>query len=226
MFLAFAVLGLILLAAAAALTLRNRSFLASAATADGVVTEIVWRSGGESDSAHPRVRFQTAGGRQIEFVGNVGSNPPAFRVNDRVRILYDPADPSKASIDSLGQLWFPALLCAGVGTVFLGIGIIPFFWNRHVRRRADWLRANGRRIQADFDRVEYYTDYVVAGQSPYRIVCKALDPFTNQVRTFHSQNIWYDPTKYITTKTLDVMVDPNHPERYFVITDFLPDRAG
>ncbi len=226
MFLAFGALGVILLATAAVLTVRTRSFLANAAIADGVVVEIVWRSGGESDSAHPRVRFQAAGGRQMEFVGEVGSNPPAFRVSDRVRVFYDTANPAKASIDSIGQLWFPALLCGGLGAVLVAAGSGPFLWSRRMRRRDKWLRENGRHVEAVFDRVEYRTDYVVAGQSPYRIVCKAVDPFTNQVRVFYSHHIWYDPTQYVTAKTLDVIVDPGRPERYLVNTDFLPRLDG
>jgi hypothetical protein len=39
-----------------------------------------------------------------------------------VRVLFDPADPSNARIDSFMQLWFTPLLLAGMGSVFAGIG--------------------------------------------------------------------------------------------------------
>jgi hypothetical protein len=161
----------------------------------------------------------------MDFVSDVGSRPASYRVNDSVQVFYDPENPTKASINSFGSLWVLPLIFSGLGTVFFSIGIVPFALTRRVRRRDEWLRTNGRHIQADFERVELNRNLRVNGESPYRIICQWLDPTTNKVHVFRSHNLWYDPEKYISAKTLDVIVDPNNLRRYVVDTAFLPKLA-
>jgi hypothetical protein len=71
---------------------------------------------------YPRVRYVTRSGNPVEFTGSVGSSPPAFDVGEAVGVLYDPAAPEKARIDTFFQLWFPSLLLGGIGLVFAAIG--------------------------------------------------------------------------------------------------------
>jgi len=219
-FVIFAVVGSVMLAAALLLCLRTSNFLRSAATADGTVIENVG-----SRNYHARVRFRTNSGQELTFVSSTGTNPPSYRVGESVQVFYDPDDPTHASINGFVSLWLLPLIFGGMGVVFGSVGFIPFVWQRRVQRRDDWLRANGRRIFADFDRVEVNTLVRVNGQCPWRIVCQSLDPMTNQVRVYRSHNLWYDPARYITGKTMEVIVDPDNPRRYVVETSFLPKLA-
>ncbi len=57
-----------------------------------------------------------------EFVSPVGSYPPAFQIGDTVRVLYDPANPRRAMVDSSGQLWAPVAVCAVLGLLLGGLG--------------------------------------------------------------------------------------------------------
>jgi hypothetical protein len=226
-FVIFLGVGAVMLAVAVFTYLHTRTFIAGAAMADGVVIENVWSSSSSSRSSgtyHPRVRFR-ANGREFVFVSSVGSSPASFRVNDAVQVYYNPENPDNARINSFGELWLLPLIFGSLGVVFSLVGIGPFVWQRHVRQRDDWLRANGRRIYADFDRVEVNTSLRVNGRCPWRIVCQWLDPASNQVHVFHSHNLWYDPAKYITGKTLEVLVAPDNPKRYLVETSFLPKLA-
>jgi Protein of unknown function (DUF3592) len=101
-------------------------FLGNAVSASGVVIDLEarWDSDDGGYTYYPRVRFATEGGRPFEFTGNVGSSPASFDVGEEVRVLFDPAEPSKASIDSFMQLWFTPLLLAGMGTVFAAVGLL------------------------------------------------------------------------------------------------------
>ena len=42
------------------------------------------------------------------------------------------------------------------------------------------------------------------------------------MHVFNSANIWFNPSDYISAKTIEVLVDPNNPRRYAVETAFLP----
>ena len=102
------------------------------------------------------------------------------------------------------------------------IGPIAFLWQRQVQRRDDWLRTHGVRVFADFAGVEQNPQVRINGQSPWRIVCQWPDPMTHRLRFYRSHNLWYDPRRYITCKTMEVFVHPSDPHRYLVETSFLP----
>lgn len=66
-------------------------------------------------------------GRPYTFTSNVSSDPPAYRVGESVDVLYELHNPSRARVDSWGELWMlPVILGASavivaviVNTVFL-----------------------------------------------------------------------------------------------------------
>jgi hypothetical protein len=103
-------------------------FLARAAEATGTVVKLAVRHhterGRRRTSHHPVVGFETARGVHIEFESHFGSDPPAYRVGDRVPVLYDPADPREATIRTFLSLWLVTLILAWVGLILAGIGAV------------------------------------------------------------------------------------------------------
>jgi len=226
----FAIVGLGLLIGGIFSIQHTRRFLATAVSVPGVVKEIVWQESRSSNNTrggiyYPRISFRTADGQEISFITNTGSNPPSYRVNEPVTILYDPKQPYHAYIRSFTELWLlPTILCP-LGLIFCSFGVVAVIWKVLNARKNDWLKQNGRRIQAEFTGVQLNTSVRVNGSSPYRLVCQWLDPATNKMHVFHSANIWFDPTNYVSGKTLDVLLDPENPHRYLVETSFLPEVA-
>ena len=106
----FSVIGLGLLAGGVYSVRHTRQFLQTAVSAPGVVIENIWRADqtqtrrrGMSWAFYPRIRFRTTDGREIYFLSSTGSRPPSYRVNEPVTILYDPRQPSNASIRSFSR---------------------------------------------------------------------------------------------------------------------------
>jgi hypothetical protein len=223
-FLLFALIGIVLLAAGVYTARSTRRFLATAEKAAGVVIENVWQDSSSSDGGtyRPRVRFRTRTGQDIEFVSDTGSMPAAYRQGEGVTIVYDPDDPAHASINGFWALWLGTVILFGLGIAFAAAGIGPLVWLRHQRRMTEWLRANGQRVQTTFERVELDTSLTVNGSHPYRIVSQWLNPRTNQVHVFKSESIWYDPAQYIDGGMIGVWIDPDNPKRYAMETGFLP----
>jgi hypothetical protein len=62
----------------------------------------------------------------------------------------------------------------------------------------------------------------VNGRSPYQIISQAPDPASNTVRVFESENIWFDPSEYIKSETIDVLLHPENPKKYVMDISFLP----
>src|SRR6266511_5226010 len=92
--------GLLLLGLALALYFRQRRFLRRAREATGVVVTLTQSPGEGGTLTHPVVEFHTADGEVREFESPVGQSPPAYRVGQRVPVLYDPDRPEAAAIQS------------------------------------------------------------------------------------------------------------------------------
>jgi hypothetical protein len=121
----FAPAGIYLVATAAVDLGRTRAFLARAARAEGVVTDV-----------RPASRFNDAetvvfdaGGKAHEFQASPARVPAPLGA--RVPVLYDPANPAVAEIDRYEELYHDIVVRSGLGLLLalLGLGVL-----------AGWLR--------------------------------------------------------------------------------------
>ena len=136
----FVVIVVIMLLAAVSLGLCVRSivatrhFLATAVAADGLVVEVEESSDDHGSTYVPVVRFVAAGGQVVRVKGTVGSSQWAYQVGDSVRVLYDPAKPRKARLDTRGNRWGGAIAWSIVGGSFLLLGAAGVAIGRVSRR--------------------------------------------------------------------------------------------
>jgi hypothetical protein len=202
---------------------RVQAFVGGAAPAAGTVVELR-REPGQRTFA-PVVRYQPATGAPRTLVGQVASNPPAYRVGEAVAVLYDPLDPSDARIDGLFSLWGGPLLFSGIGAILGLVGLGISAARRRTLRKIEDLRLRGTRVQAQLQAVERNHSVKVNGRHPWRIACQWVDPTTGLLHVFRSQNLWFDPTPHLHGRDLTVLVDRQDPRRYHVDLSFLPKLA-
>jgi hypothetical protein len=88
-----------------------------AQSASGMIVEVRARESAEGPEFYPVVEFAANGGRIIRF-DRVSTSPPPV-AGTPVKVLYDPARPSNARIDSFVQRWLFGVMFASMGIVFL-----------------------------------------------------------------------------------------------------------
>ena len=223
----FGLIGTGLLVGAVALGLNTRSFIATAKHAEGTVTELLEKRDKDDGSITytPVVGFTADNGAAISFTSSFSSRPAAYDVGEKVEVLYAPEDPNDARIRGFSSLWLGPTIMGGIGLVFAGIGFGILIASRLKQKKRDWLRVHGTEIQADFMSVDRNTSLKVNGRSPWRIVAQWQNPETGQLHLFNSENVWFDPTTYVTTKQIKVLLDPKDAKRYHVDLSFLPQLA-
>ncbi len=86
-------------------------------------------------SLAPIVEFTPAGVAPVRFEGGVGSRPPAYDIGERVGVLYPPARPADALIDSFWSLWLVPALAAMIAIPFTIVAIVMLVAVRVTRRR-------------------------------------------------------------------------------------------
>jgi hypothetical protein len=105
---------------------ENEAFRASAWAADGVVTSFYYEEDPAGDPAGGTyfavVSFELEGGEEIQFRGPAREGIIDMRLGDPVRVLYNPADPTLARVDSFMGMWFAPMMFWMVGA---GAMLIP-----------------------------------------------------------------------------------------------------
>jgi hypothetical protein len=169
------------------------------------------------------VRFVAPSGAEIEFQTSYSQSPAPYDVGERVEVLFRPDHPHDARISGFGSLWALPTIFGGMGLVFAGIGGGILLSGVLGKRKKNYLMAYGNAIETDFQGVELNGSLEVNGRNPWRIVSQWLDPASNKLRVFHSENLWFDPTKFVTRKQVTVLLDPRNPKRYHMDISFLPE---
>ena len=100
--------------------LRQALLLCRARTAPGEVVELAPTDG----CFAPVFRFRDH--REVVRTVRSGSasNPPGYRVGDRVVVLFDPRRPEEAQIRSFASLWLPGIIVIGLGAVVVAVGVL------------------------------------------------------------------------------------------------------
>lgn len=213
-------------AAGLAFYVETINFKRTASKAEGIVYDIETRSDSDGSSYYPMVRFTPEGAEEpVEFTGGIGSNPSSYKRNQKVKVIYDAANPEKARIDSFFETALFPLVFSGMGGIFLAIGLGFLISGIRNKRNDEWLRLFGKQVTAKITGVEYDTSFKVNGQSPWRITAQWHNPNTNEVHVFRSDHIWFNPSQYITGEEITVLIDPKNPKKYDVDLRFLPKMA-
>lgn len=121
-----ALAGLVSLSVAGAHYLRDRAFALRAVRTEAVVVALSnqWSRDGNSVSA---VLDFEAGGWPVRVSSRISTDPPAYVVGQRVPIVYDPANPEGAVIDSWKERYLVPIVGAGLGLLFLAVAAGYFF---------------------------------------------------------------------------------------------------
>ncbi len=117
------ILGLVFLLLGLGLCIREIHFGGTAQPAAGTIAEVRVKESADGPDYYPVVEFKTAEGRVVRFEGI--STSPAPVAGTPIRVLYNPADPEQARINTYAHRWlFP--------TVFTPIGLVlllgAWFW--------------------------------------------------------------------------------------------------
>jgi uncharacterized integral membrane protein len=119
----FAIVGGMLLIAAAIAAVGVYRFRESASRADGVVERL--NAGG----SHPQIRFTTTSGDSVSYAQ--GGLIFGYDSGDRVQVLYRPERPqATARLDSVGAIWAMPLLLGFLGAGFAIGGLLHFLATR------------------------------------------------------------------------------------------------
>jgi len=226
-FIAFAVIGVVLLVAGFVWIHQTRNFLERCLETKGVVIEVRWKSDSEGTLyAYPVFQFIDARtGKEITVVSTFGSTTMIYGVGQEVNILYDSQNPHNAKIESFWNIWFGPTIVIGLGSIFLSVGLIPFGFDVRKRRTVQYLKTQGEVIHGKVSNIYVDFSYSEQGEHPWCIGVQWMNPSSRKVHVFKSEHIWYDPSDFVKIEEqIEVRIDPKNPKKYWVNIEHLPRR--
>jgi hypothetical protein len=222
----FTLLGMAMLLGALFCYYNTSRFLTSAIVTEGMVVGFQELRGESSSTYKPIVVFMTEDEETVKFTSSVGSGRPSYSKGDDVKVLYLSSDPQGAKLDGFFDLWGGVVILATVGSPFFLTGFLMLAFGRLKQRKRTSLRQAGMAVQARFQSVEVNYSLSVNGRNPYVICCQWLNPETQEVHMFESDNLWFNPSDHIRADSLTVFIEPGNPRKYHVDLSFLPRMAG
>jgi len=86
-------------------------------------------SGRTAEYHYPEIRFDPGRGGEQAFLAEIGAGARARRyaVGQKIGVLYDPEGEVPPMIDSWAGIWFPHLVRAIVGPLFIGAAVF-IYW--------------------------------------------------------------------------------------------------
>lgn len=114
----FLLLSAIGLAASLFLYQQTQSFVANANTAIGTVTKINTQVSQSNFSRSEtlfvaNIQYTTNDAQAVTFDSRIRYNQTSMTPGRQVKILYDPAEPQEAVIDSFVSIWFKEIIVGG-----------------------------------------------------------------------------------------------------------------
>lgn len=189
----------------------------------GVITDLdVSISDDKSKSYFPIIEFTTQDNQKIEFRSSMGSSSYRGSIGQSIDVLYDPADPHDAVINSLFGVYGLSIIFGIFGGVFTLIGGIPFAFGMVGKKKNTRLLREGTPIQVKISGVEENTMIQINKQSPYQIIADVHDKSSNTIKRYKSENIYFDPSPYIDRETVTIYLDKNNTKKYYMDVSFLP----
>lgn len=223
----FTFIGIAMLTGTLFMYKSTNEFLEISISSEGTVIDLLAsRSSSSSNNSitfQPLVQFTEKKGNNIEFLSSTSSNPPSYSVGEKIEIIYNPESPNKAKIKSFFSIWGGVTIVGSLGFIFFIIGGSIFLFDKKKSKLLKYLKQNGTRIDADFQNVKINRSLTVNGQNPFQIISQWQNPTTSKLHIFSSDNIWFDPSNFITTGKIKVLIDKKNPKKYWVDLSFLPE---
>jgi hypothetical protein len=136
--------GPFLLLLAATSVARTEMFIHHSIAVDGKIVDMRRLRGNRGSIYAPVFEFSAEDQKLYIVSSRTGTNPPHFKIGDRVKVLYRPGHPESARIDSFSQLFLFPTAASVLGGA---LTVVTVLLVRHARRQRVLILAAPGRVQ-------------------------------------------------------------------------------
>ena len=206
----FLTLSLVIIAIGTAIFLEASAFQKKARKTEGTVVS--------SNSTSYVVRYISDDGVERTHSAYQRKNGK-YRDGEKFQVFYLIDNPDKSRISD-GKKGGRTTIIFGI--VLLALFLVSIYQRKSKGKSQNLFKTGGRKLQAEILGIETDLNTTVLEKHPYIINCKWVDPITGRAYTDSVRQLWKDPTGMLAGRNyLDVYIDRNDPEKYFLDSEFL-----
>jgi hypothetical protein len=208
------VICLIAIAVGSAIILEASAFQKTSKVTEGKVVS--------SDFTYYTVQFFSDDGAERSYRGRHGK-PKKYFTGDKVKVFYQADNPDRSRITD-GKKSGKKVI--GIAILLLILDLYLIYTNKKRNKSATNFKTTGRKVEAEITKIDIDMNTTVLKKHPWFIECRWIDPITGKPYTHTIKNIWIDPYSVLAgRKTIDVYIDRQDPDKYFMDIEFLGDIA-
>jgi hypothetical protein len=157
------------------------------------------------------------------YKGVQSSKGRKFHDGDELKVFYKSDNPDKVRISDGVKSGKKILK---IGIIMVLFNILSVYFDRKRTKSETNYKTTGRKVEAQVLRTDIDTTITIMKKNPYYIDCKWIDPITGKEYSHTIRYVWNDPKKLLEGRNgIDVYVDRNDPEKYYMDTHFLGEGA-
>jgi hypothetical protein len=113
-----------------------------------------------------------------------------------------------------------------VAILLLLVNLVSIYQSKKRNKTESYYKTNGRKMEAEITKIDTDLSITIMKKHPWLIDCKWVDSMTGREYTHTIRYIWVDPETVLSgRKAIDVYVDREDPEKYFMDIAFLGEVA-
>lgn len=206
------VLCLVGIAIGVAIYLEASAFQKTAKVAVGTVVS--------TEISYYYVKYISDDGAERTYKGNHAKGRKYY-TGDKVRLIYQPDNPDKPRLTDGKKTGKRVIV---IMMLLLILNLYFIYTNKKRSKTANIFKTTGRKVEAEITKIDIDMKTTVLNKHPHFIDCRWVDPMTGKEYTHTIKNIWVDPYSVLAgRKTIDVYIDRQNPDKYFMDIDFVGD---
>jgi hypothetical protein len=109
-----------------------------------------------------------------------------------------------------------------IGIIMILFNLLSVYSDRKKTKSENNFKTTGRKVEAQIMKVDKDTTVTIQRKNPYCIDCRWVDPITGKEYTHTIRYVWKDPEILLAGRnSIDVYIERNDPEKYFMDISFL-----
>jgi len=169
------------------------------------------------------IKYYSDDGNERIYAGNQSSKGRKYHDGEEIKVYYQIDNPDKARISDGVRggkkvvFWVSMLLLFNIYAVY---------HTRKKNKSENSFKTTGRKVEAQILKTGIDESHTVFNKTPYCVECKWVDPMTGKEYYHTIRYVWQDPKILLAGRDrIDVYIDRDDPEKYFMDIAFLGDVA-
>jgi len=190
------------------------AFQKTAKITEGVVTDY--------STSYFFVQYISDDGVERTFKGSQKKNGK-IKSGEKMKVYYQTDNPDKARVSNgvkSGKKFFV------FAAFLLLVNIVSVYQDKKRNTKANKFKTTGRKVEAEVMKIDTDLSITALKKHPYMIDIRWADPFTGREYTHTIRAVWQDPKILLAGRnTIDVYIDRENPEDYFLDIEFMGPAA-